>query len=137
LLVAAPSASAAPIKESAALTNEAASMTHITKIRSGDGDTLRAIFYWDRGRDGAGDQLQYWGGSACSATTSDADFSLSRMPAGWNDEVSAVQDFNGCDVKLYMHDGFRTGTSSYINFGTSGRDLTFVWNDQLSSFRVS
>lgn len=103
-------------------------------IKSGTGTTLRAIFYENSNFTGA--QLAYYGSGPCTATTSDADFSLSVMPAGWNDVVSAVRDYNGCDVKLYRDINFGGGSTVWVNYG-GGKTVPSGWNDVPSSFRVS
>jgi hypothetical protein len=112
-----------------------ASAVSSTTIYSGDGDTLRAIFYEHINFTGA--QLRYYGSSPCTSTTTDADFSFSAMPTGWNDVISSVRDYNQCDVKLYMHSSFGTPSTAYVNYGSTGKNLSTGWNDQVSSFRVS
>ncbi|MFD0481943.1 peptidase inhibitor family I36 protein [Kineococcus sp. GCM10028916] len=75
-------------------------------ICSGDGDTLRARSY--SGANFTGNVLSYYGSSPCTSTTTDADFSFSDLTTiGWNDAISSVRDYNGCDVKLYINTGFR------------------------------
>lgn len=104
-------------------------------ISSGDGDTLRAIFYEHANLGGA--RLTYKGGSSCSATTSDADFSMSVVPNGWNDVISSWQDFNSCDVKFYPDGPFGGIPTPYLNAGSVGRNMPAGYNDVVSSFRVS
>jgi hypothetical protein len=105
------------------------------EIHSGDHDTLRAIFYEHANKGGA--TLTYWGGSNCTTTTADADFSRSAMPAGWNDVISSWADFNSCDVKFYPHVGFGGTPTAYLNAGRGGRNMPAGFNDVTSSFRVS
>lgn len=107
----------------------------VTTIRSGDGDTLRAIFY--EHADFTGAQLRYYGGSACTATTSDADFSLGVIPSAWNDRISSIRDYNSCDVKIYKGSPFAGDRTGYINYGTAGQAVPSGYNDTTSSFRVS
>lgn len=107
----------------------------VTIIKSGDGDTLRAVFY--EHADGTGAKLKYYGGSACSATTSDADYSRGVMPTGWNDRISSIRDYNGCDVKIYKDGPFAGDRTGYINYGSSGHAVPSGYNDKTSSFRVS
>ena len=123
----------------------------IRKVCSGDCDTLRAVFYDDPAgvlngySYDSSDRIEYWGGSACSATTSDTDFKMSVLPPGWNDRISAVADFNGCDVKLYWDRGFQgrtTPSPGYTNYGEGGRNLSAngcvtCWDNKTSSFKVS
>jgi hypothetical protein len=103
-------------------------------IRSGTGTTLRAVFYENSNYTGA--TLRYYGSGPCTSTTTDADFSLSVMPAGWNDVVSSVRDYNSCDVKLYRDNSFGGGTTGFVNYG-SGKTVPSGWNEITSSFRVS
>jgi hypothetical protein len=106
-------------------------------ITSGDGDTLRAIFY--ENADFTGHTIRYYGGSPCSTSTTDTDYSRSVVPPGWNDAISAVRDYNGCDVKLYNGGGFDTYYSytGYVNYGSTGKYVGSVMNDRTSSFKVS
>jgi len=113
-----------------------ASANHtITYIYSGDGDTLRAVFY--EHANFTGKQIRYYGGSGCSSSTTDTDFSNGVMPAGWNDEISSVKDYNGCDVKLYTDGPFAGYTTGYVNYGTGGKYVGGAFNDKTSSFKVS
>ncbi len=116
----------------------ASALSNIT-IQSGDGDTLRAVFYEHRYFGGYA--LTYRGGSACSASTSDTDYSRSSMPwniwGSWNDKVSSLRDYNSCDVKLYMDTGFGGPSTSWINAGGGGVNVPSGYNDQTSSFKIS
>ncbi len=107
----------------------------VTFIKSGDGDTLRAVFY--EHSNFTGDKLVYKGGSACTSTTTDADYSMSVVPDGWNDKVSAVKDYNGCDVNIYVDGGFKGAFTGYVNYGSAGKAVPSGFNDKMSSFRVS
>lgn len=107
----------------------------VTTVRSGDGDTLRAVFY--ENSDFSGDQLRYYGGSDCSSTTTDNDFSMSVVPDGWNDKASAIRDYHGCDVKIYFDGGFKNTHTGYLNYGSAGKPVPSGFNDEMSSFRVS
>jgi hypothetical protein len=119
-----------------ALSIAAACPAGATCIYSGDGDTLRAIFYENINWTGA--RLMYYGSSPCTATLSDADFSKSVMPTGWNDRVSSIRDYASCDIKLYTNTNFGGPSTAWINAGsTPGYNLPASWNDQASSFRVS
>jgi len=105
-------------------------------LYSGDGDTLRAIFYENINWTGA--RLIYYGSSSCTTTLSDADFSKSAMPTGWNDRVSSIRDYASCDIKLYKDINFGGASTGWINAGsTPGYNRPASWNDQASSFRVS
>jgi hypothetical protein len=106
-----------------------------TGVCSGDCDTLRAVFY--EHADGSGRQLRYYGGSACSSSTTDTDFSMRVLPSGWNDIISRVSDFNGCDVKLYRDGGLGSALTGYVNYGSGGKYVGGTANDQTSSFTVS
>jgi len=105
-----------------------------TIVKSGDGDTLRAVFY--EHSNFTGDKLKYYGGSACSSTTTDADYSMSVVPDGWNDKVSAIKDYSGCDVKIYVGGGFKGSATGFVNYG-AGRSVPGGFNDTMSSFKVS
>ncbi|HVH93741.1 MAG TPA: hypothetical protein VM688_02360 [Nocardioidaceae bacterium] len=113
----------------------ASAASGVTYIYSGDGDTLRAVFY--EHADFTGAQLKYYGGSACTSTTADADYSRGVVPNGWNDVISAVRDYNGCDVKLYMDGPFAGRSTGYVNYGSVGRYVGYDFNDKTSSFRIS
>jgi hypothetical protein len=116
------------------MTSTASAATN-RSIHSGDGDTLRARFY--SGANFTGNVLSYYGSSSCTSTTTDADFSYSDLTKiGWNDVISSVRDYNGCDVKLYINTGFRGAAIGYTDYG-SGKNVPEGWNDVTSSFRVS
>lgn len=105
-------------------------------IRSGDGDTLRARFF--DGQNGTGNYFEYWGSSPCTSTTTDADFSYSSLVGiGWNDRVESIQDFNSCDVKLYVDINFKGSASSYVNYGSTAKNVSSTYRNKVSSFRVS
>ena len=105
-------------------------------LYSGDRDTLRVIFYQHANRGGA--QLIYYGGSRCTATLDDFEYSQRVMPPNWNDEISWWQDFNSCDVKLYPDGPFQGTPSPWMDGGSgNGRYVGDNFNDKTSSFRVS
>lgn len=113
-----------------------AATSAVTVLKSGDGDTLRAIFY--DGQNGTGDALYYYGGSACTATTTDADFSYSDLRRlGWNDRIESIKDFNGCDVNVYRDIAFVGGSTGYVNYGSTAKNLSSAFRNLPSSFRVS
>ncbi|NAZ80237.1 hypothetical protein GTR02_00175 [Kineococcus sp. R8] len=113
----------------------AASAASVTVLRSGDGDTLRAKFY--DGPNFTGDVLVYYGGSACTATTTDNEYTYSDLRiVGWNDRIESIQDFNSCDVKLYR-DINLGGPSAYADWTPTGRNCVTAWRNVASGFRVS
>ncbi len=122
------------------ITAAPASAVEVKKICSGDCDTLRAVFY-DSALRYSGDRIEYYGGSPCSATNSDADFSLSVLPSGWNDRISSIEDFHSCDVNLYWDGKFKGESTGYVNYGDAdaggGKHLSLRWSNDASSFRVS
>lgn len=57
---------------------------------------------------------------------------------GWNDVVSAAQDYNSCDVNLFKNDNYGGGSTGYKNYGDGARKYVGAsWNDQASSFKIS
>lgn len=116
-----------------------ASALNDAELYSGDADTLRAIFYQHGNSTGA--KLTYRGGSACTSTTTDNEYSASSLPwtftGHWNDQITSFRDYNSCDVKFYMDTSFRGPSTSYVNGGTGGAAVPSGFNEQISSFRVS
>lgn len=126
-------------------TTDYSSGSKVTIIRTGTGTTLRAAFYdsWLRY---SGDRILYYGSGTCSATTTDTDFKLSSLPDGWNDKISSVEDYAGCDVNLFKHVDWaaeqNTVTSTgYVHYGErstgGGKHLAYNRNDWTSSFKIS
>jgi len=126
---------AAAVLTGASLLGASAPASAATATRAGSGDVLIAIFY--EHADGSGRQLWYYGTRSCTSTTSDTDYAVGTMPAGWNDIISRVRDFNSCDVKLYTDGNFRGSTTGYVNYGSGGRYVGDFFNDKTSSFKVS
>lgn len=106
----------------------------IPSLSIGSG-TLRAIFYENINFTGA--RLLYYGNGACTASTTDVNQAVTPLPAGWNDVISSVQDFNSCDVNLYRDINYKGAATGYLNYGTAGKNVSGIWNDQASSFRLS
>jgi hypothetical protein len=121
-------------------TTDYSSGSKVTVIKSGTGRTLRAAFYdsWTRY---SGDRILYYGSDNCSASTTDTDFKLAALPDGWNDKISSVEDFHGCDVNLFQDVDFRGTSTGYVNYGErssgGGKHLSFSRHNWASSFRIS
>jgi hypothetical protein len=121
-------------------TTSYSSGSKVTTIKSGTGTTLRAAFY-DSWTTYKGDRILYYGSGNCSASTSDTDFRLAALPDGWNDRISSVEDYHGCDVNLFKDVDFGGGSTGYVNYGEQstggGKHLFLTKNNWASSFKIS
>lgn len=115
-----------------------ASQAHAqSNVSWSSGDVRRAIM-WEN--DNGGAAITNWGSTNCTARTSDMETINNNMAAiNWNDVVSAVNDFAGCDVNLFENGNFSVSlTNGYRNFG--GGSPVFVGhdaNDKTSSYSIS
>jgi hypothetical protein len=120
-------------------TTDYSSGSKVTVIKSGTGRTLRAAFY-DSWLHYSGDRILYYGSNSCSASTTDTDFKLAALPDGWDNKISSVEDFSGCDVNLFQDVDFGTGTG-YVNYGErssgGGKHLSYSRHNWASSFKIS
>lgn len=111
----------------------------VVVLKSGTGTTLRMVLF--EHYNGDGKQILIYGSGPCSATTYDADYSLTQMPAGWNDQVSSFVDYASCDLKIYWNTGFRSPATAHLDGGGKVTNVpkSWVrdWNDQMSSFQIS
>lgn len=82
------------------------------------------------------------GSTPCTPTTGDretviSDLGNSILGSDWNDRVSAVSDYNHCDVQLWWDINFRGSNTGFINNGSGMRFVGAVWNDEARSVVVS
>jgi len=129
-----------PIPAGVSCTTSYASGAKVTVIKSGTGTTLRAVFYDSQIRY-SGDRIMYYGSDNCSATTTDTDFKLSFMPDGWDNKISSVEDYHGCDVNLFWDEDWNGSSTGYTNYSDQnaggGRHLGITWSNDASSFKIS
>lgn len=57
--------------------------------------------------------------------------SVTPMASGWNDRVSSVQSFYGCQTRLFTNTGYGGTAGTYTNAASLG-----AMNDVTSSYRV-
>lgn len=122
-------------------TTDYSSGSKVTRIKSGTGTTLRAAFY-DSWYTYSGDRILYYGSGTCSATTTDTDFKLAYLPDGWDNKISSVEDYAGCDVNLFAEGNFGGKSTGYVNYGEQstggGKHLNLLYyNNWASSFKIS
>lgn len=121
-------------------TTDYSSGSKVTIIKSGTGTTLRAAFY-DSRYTYKGDRILYYGSGSCSASTTDTDFKLAWLPDGWNDKISSIEDYHGCDVNLFKDVDFGGGSTGYVNYADQstggGKHLFWTKNNWASSFKIS
>jgi hypothetical protein len=68
---------------------------------TGDGPLTSVVLSIDyTGTNETGNSLTWTQSSGCGS------YSASSMPAGWNDVVSSVSNFNGCGTSLYQNTNF-------------------------------
>lgn len=77
-----------------------------------------------------------YGSGNCTSSLGDSDLSLGSMPGGWNDAVSSIRDFAGCDTNLFW-DSLSGLSTGYRNYGSAGASVPSGWNDQTSAVRLS
>ncbi len=116
-------------------TTDYSSGSKVTIIKSGTGTTLRAAFY-DSWWTYKGDRILYYGSGTCSASTTDTDFRLAWLPDGWNDKISSVEDYAGCDVNLFQNADFGGTSTGYVHYG-DGKHLSYSRHNWASSFKIS
>lgn len=99
------------------------------------GPLIRAVM--SEHHDGTGSTISVYGSAACTSSTSDVDISISALTkSNWNDQISAVQDFNQCDVNLFANSNFGGASTGYKNYAVR-LYVGDSWNDRASSFRIS
>lgn len=99
------------------------------------GDTIRAKL-WENSN--GGHVFSVWGSSNCTSSYADKKTVMASMGTrGWNDVVSAIQDFHSCDIDLFKNDNHGGGGTGYRNYGETRTYVGASWNDQTSSFWVS
>jgi hypothetical protein len=117
----------------------AASAENNEFLYSGTGSVLRVTLYEHANM--GGHAIYYFGSGNCTTTTTDNDYSKSSMPGSlwnsWDNQVSSYRDYANCDVKFYDGTNFTAANTGWLNGGSAGRNLSSVWNDRASSFRVS
>ncbi|HMR48301.1 MAG TPA: hypothetical protein PKE40_04155 [Arachnia sp.] len=77
-------------------------------------------------------------GEFCSTSTSDRDTIHSRLSiSGWNDVISSARDYQKCDVNLFVDLDFGGAQTGFVNYDSTGANLSSTMNDKASSFILS
>jgi hypothetical protein len=90
-----------------------------------------AIFYGEINYQG--NVYVYTGSRRCTQSTSDRDYSISRMPAGWDNWMSSYIAYRNCEVTVYDGPNF-TGASlpsstKYSRMGLlDNRTTSIIWS---------
>lgn len=107
-----------------------------TAVSAGD-RVVVARFYEDADYRGA--VLTMWGTlktdtRACTATTTDKEYTKGWVGSEWNDRISSVKTYYGCDARLYED---ANGGGSYTGWIDRTNYVGDAFNDETSSIRLS
>ena len=80
-------------------------------------------------------------GNPCTARTTDIEYTIADLTkkyvrdTTWNDRISSLRTYNGCDAKLFENTGGGGNSTGFID---QHSDLGGIgWNDRTSSIRLS